>query len=107
VNRHFELPINWRIAKNSFLTPHSRIFLSDDYMMLKPESDLLVFLPHDYARDILAMRNWLHNLDNNMGGYVMWGCYQIDHAHKTTLIGIKFGFYQAIDAVYFRLFSSV
>jgi hypothetical protein len=103
-NRFLEFPINWRIAKNGFRATITRF---QDMASTSSSDDLFVYLPYDRSLDVLAVRNWLHDENNNSAGYDLIGCYQVDAKHRTVLTGLKIAFSRIIDAVYFRIFSSV
>lgn len=103
----FELPINWRIARHGFRSPSYPLHWEHSIQLItqppihQPETNLILFLPQNRTYDLLALRDWLQMTDNNRDGYLMFGCYQTDHA-RITFIGVKFLFFRDTDASYFR-----
>ena len=98
----FERPVNWRIARIGFRDPATHIIF-DEAIDVRPLSELIMFMPQDESLDIIELRNWLHDSDNNGGGYQMTGCYETNTSSRVTFTGLKFAFSNAIDAVFFRL----
>jgi hypothetical protein len=100
-NIEFEKYINWRLAYHGF-SQHSFLpFGTWEHEIIQTE--ISVFLPHDVTFRIINIRDWLHNPDNNITGYRLIGCYQ-SSPKRTKMMGIKFQFCNAVDAVYFRLY---
>jgi hypothetical protein len=97
----FEHPVNWRIARMGFRCPATHMEFGE--IQTVHFSDWTLFLPQDQTLDIIELRDWLHDSDNNGGGYRMTGCYEGDSSRPTKLTGLKFAFSKAIDAVFFRL----
>lgn len=102
ISNYFETSVNWRIAKYYFRHPAANIEFADE---VKPKlGDHSVFIPQNNSFDIIAMRDWLHDCDNNTEGYVMIGCFDIVNSrYRVVLTGLRFFFERALDAVYFRL----
>jgi hypothetical protein len=98
--RCFEYPVNWRIARLGFRCPATQMRF-DEMTEIQP-SDWTLFLPQDRTLDVIELRDWLHDSDNNGGGYQMTGCYE-RNSDRMIFTGLKFAFSKAIDAVFFRL----
>jgi hypothetical protein len=97
---YFEFPINWRLARRP--SPLRIDFTESRFAGILPTGDVVV-IPRDPSRDVLVLRNWLHNDDNNTEGYLMYGRYRIDSKGRMILTDLKFYFRQPVDAMYFRL----
>lgn len=93
---------NWRLARYYF--PYPNLACEGTLDIAPIDSiDFRVFLPQDRSLDVLTVRDWLHDPDNNVAGYRMFGCFEMAGKYPR-LTGIVFLFGKALDAIYFRLY---
>lgn len=97
-----EWTVNWRIAKMGFKVPESLIMFEGDRELFT-DSQLIVFIPQNADFNIIALRDWLHDTDNNAEGYQMIGCFETSANYRTRMVGLKFSFNCEIDAIFFYL----
>ena len=101
MTRQLEKQVNWRTARNVFRSP---TMVMSSMRPAEPTADpICIFLPYEKGFDVVALRDWLHDPDNNNDGFKLNGCFDQDHRGKTRFTGLKLTFNTMVDAVFFRL----
>ena len=90
------------MAHNGFRTPVTNFEVIDrtDH---PPHGISSVFIRQNCRINVIALRDWLDEADNNAEGYQMTGCYDIDLRHRYFFIGLNFWFFRMLDATFFRM----
>jgi hypothetical protein len=92
--------VNWRIIRDAFRHPTkvSAQYLHDH---TRPDEENSLFLPYQQDFDVIALRDWLHDLDNNSGGFQVIGCFDTTR-NKSSFVGLTLIFTNPLDAIYCR-----
>lgn len=100
MTRLFFKTVNWRIIRDAFRNPtkFSALHLRDH---AHPETENSLFLPYQHNFDVIALRDWLHDLDNNTGGFQVLGCFDTTR-NKSCFVGLHLIFTNPLDAIYCR-----